>query len=125
MRFNFTFKCQGCGECCKEEGSVYFTKGDVKRAARVLKMKPDDFITRYLTPARDGKRYIVRVTSKMPCVFLRDHKCLIHSGKPKQCRTFPYWDEYVNDKGELVNFNRPCKGITMKPSFKLTSLYRT
>ena len=30
------------------------------------------------------------------CVFLSEGRCTIHSVRPTQCRTFPYWPELIN-----------------------------
>jgi Fe-S-cluster containining protein len=44
------------------------------------------------------------------CVFLENHQCLLHDVKPEQCRTFPFWNEYIGKDGDLINFNRKCGG---------------
>jgi uncharacterized protein len=107
---NFEFECKGCGVCCREEGYVYFAKPEVTRAAKLLNMTPAAFAQKYLVPFQDEFVHVVLKGGR--CAFLqRDNRCEINSVKPRQCKTFPFWEEYIDAKGNLVNFNRPCPGV--------------
>lgn len=110
MPFKFKFECKKCGQCCREAGWVYFLPDDIKRASAYLSMTKAEFKKKYLT---NQGGLCVEVTALKPCVFLKDEGCIIHEAKPKQCATFPYWPEYVNKNGEIIDFNRPCPGITI------------
>ena len=108
----FTFKCARCGECCREHGFVFFRRDDIRRAAAHLGMTQAAFTARYLIKTSDG--WAVTVTARRPCVFLSESGCTINDAKPEQCSTFPYWKEYIDADGLLVNFDRPCPGIKLK-----------
>lgn len=113
MTYNFSFKCRQCGECCREEGYIFFTKKDIKRASDYLKMEAGKFKDKYLKTVQG--EYAIKVSPGKPCVFLNSQgACAINSAKPQQCSSFPYWPEYVNDAGELINFDRPCPGVKLK-----------
>ena len=86
-----------------------FTPDDVERAAQALAMSASAFTERYLEKSPLG--LVVNVTDQHPCVFLTDQGCRIQDGKPRQCATFPFWDELTNERGELVRIDRPCPGV--------------
>ena len=109
------FNCLSCGLCCKEEGVVIMTDEDVIKASTLLNITSIEFIHKYLKHHEDIGLYI-EVLEDKPCVFLKDNKCLINDSKPEQCRTFPYWEEYVDKNGNLLRrkFDRPCPGAKSK-----------
>ena len=59
---------------------------------------------------RDGKTRIAD-PSNGACRFVTATGCSIHDVKPLQCRTFPYWPEYVGSKGSWKNLRQFCPGI--------------
>ncbi|MBI4978676.1 MAG: YkgJ family cysteine cluster protein [Spirochaetes bacterium] len=105
----FSFSCKRCGQCCRDRGFVYFTKDDIRRASKVIGMKEKEFAGTYLT--HRGNRFFIKVGDN-GCSLLTENGCRIQNGKPVQCSSFPYWDEYIGVNGELVNFDRECPGIT-------------
>ncbi|HNX58059.1 MAG TPA: YkgJ family cysteine cluster protein [Spirochaetota bacterium] len=114
-KLNFTFSCTCCGNCCSEEGVVNFSGKEVSRAAEYLGMTRGEFINRYLE--KSGRSYVHVVDKGKSCRFLEKRKCIINEVKPEQCATFPFWKEYVDRDGKLVNFDRHCAGIRiMAPS---------
>ncbi len=83
--------CLECANCCKNY-SPRFKTPDIKRIAKLLKMKEGDFIETYLRLDNDGD-YVVRTT---PCPFLgEDNYCSIYDNRPSDCHRFPYTDEDV------------------------------
>jgi len=83
--------CLHCANCCKNY-SPRFKTTDIKRIAKVLKMKEGDFIETYLKLDEEGD-YVVK---SLPCPFLgADNFCSIYEDRPSDCRRFPYTDEDV------------------------------
>jgi len=83
--------CLGCANCCKKY-SPRFKTPDIKRIAKVLKMKEGDFIETYLKLDEEGD-YVVKST---PCPFLGDNNhCGIYENRPSDCRRFPYTNEDI------------------------------
>ena len=83
--------CLTCANCCKNY-SPRFKTPDIKRIARLLKMKESNFIEAYLTLDEDGD-YVVKTK---PCPFLgADNYCRIYDQRPSDCHRFPYTDEDV------------------------------
>jgi len=80
--------CLTCANCCKTTGPL-FTKADVERISKYLKLKPQQFIERYLRLDEDNDH----VLQQVPCTFLgSDNYCSIYDVRPKACREFPHTD---------------------------------
>ena len=83
--------CLECANCCKNY-SPRFKQPDIKRIARVLKLKEGELVDRYLKLDSDGD-YVVK---QSPCPFLaEDNTCNIYDDRPSDCRRYPYTDEDV------------------------------
>ena len=83
--------CLDCGNCCRNH-SPRFKQPDIKRIAKVLRMKEGDFATRYLRTDKDDD-YVLKSS---PCPFLaEDNTCNIYDDRPSDCRRYPYTDEDV------------------------------
>jgi Fe-S-cluster containining protein len=104
------FSCQrGCINCCDQQGFVYLTEDDVKRAAKFVDMKPAAFEERYIYRTAHKRRF--RKPPEKQCPFLESHGCSIHPAKPTQCRTFPFWPELVESPREWARAGKYCPGI--------------
>ena len=80
--------CLSCANCCKTTGPL-FTLADIERIAKHLKLKPQQFIDKYLLIDED-KDYVLQT---VPCNFLdTDNTCFIYDVRPKACREFPHTD---------------------------------
>lgn len=83
--------CLECANCCKNY-SPRFKQPDIKRIAKVLKIKEGDLVSRYLRLDEDND-YVVK---QSPCPFLgADNTCDIYDDRPSDCRRYPYTDEDV------------------------------
>ena len=80
--------CLSCANCCKTTGPL-FTMADIERISKHLKLKPQQFIDRYLSIDED-KDYVLQ---SVPCTFLdNENACVIYDVRPKACREFPHTD---------------------------------
>lgn len=80
--------CLTCANCCKTTGPL-LTNIDIERISKHLRLKPSDFITKYLKIDEEND-YIFQ---SMPCPFLAsDNYCLIYDVRPKACREYPHTD---------------------------------
>jgi uncharacterized protein len=80
--------CLTCANCCKTTSPIFY-QNDIERAAKALRMKPGDFVEKYLRIDED-KDYVLQTA---PCPFL-DHEnyCSIYEDRPKACREYPHTD---------------------------------
>ncbi|MGM0635894.1 MAG: YkgJ family cysteine cluster protein [Bacteroidota bacterium] len=80
--------CLNCANCCKTTGPL-FTDKDINRIAKFLKLKPKQFIEKYLRVDEEND-YVLQ---ELPCPFLdEDNYCLIYEVRPKACAEFPHTD---------------------------------
>ncbi|MBS1507881.1 MAG: YkgJ family cysteine cluster protein [Bacteroidetes bacterium] len=80
--------CLACANCCKTTSPIFY-QTDIERAAKALRVKPGDFIEKYLRVDED-KDYVLKSS---PCPFLdTDNYCSIYESRPKACREYPHTD---------------------------------
>ena len=80
--------CLECANCCKTTGPL-FTDKDVDRISKFFRLKPQQFIEKYLR-IDEEKDYVLQ---GVPCTFLGvDNYCSIYDVRPKACREFPHTD---------------------------------
>jgi len=119
----FTFDeraCKSCnGECCRgDKGYIFISLEEMKTISSFLSLSLEEFIKRYTVKV--GKRYSLienKYNEEYLCCFF-DHiekRCRIYEKRPKQCRTFPFWSCFINNK-DCKNDNdlRKCPGIIFK-----------
>ncbi|NOT74199.1 MAG: YkgJ family cysteine cluster protein [Cyclobacteriaceae bacterium] len=80
--------CLTCANCCKTTSPIFY-QTDIERLAKGLRMKPGDFVEKYLKIDQD-KDYVL-ISS--PCPFLgSDNYCSVYEDRPKACREYPHTD---------------------------------
>ena len=105
------FQCQpGCIRCCDQKGFVYLGTTDIPRIAAYLGMTEAAFEHRYVYRTKNYAR-LRTPPGKLQCHFLTAQGCSIHSVKPTQCRTFPFWPEIVESQSEWHKAASWCPGI--------------
>lgn len=80
--------CLTCANCCKTTSPIFY-QTDIERLAKSLRMKPGDFIEKYLRIDEDND-YVLKSS---PCPFLdADNYCSVYDARPKACREYPHTD---------------------------------
>ena len=80
--------CLKCANCCKTTSPIFY-QNDIERVAKALRMKPGDFIQKYLRIDEDGDYVLI----SSPCPFLdSDNYCRVYEDRPKACREYPHTD---------------------------------
>lgn len=78
--------CLQCANCCKTTSPIFYER-DIDRIAKRLRMRPSDFIEKYLHIDED-KDYVLNVA---PCPFLdSENYCLVYEDRPTACREYPH-----------------------------------
>jgi Fe-S-cluster containining protein len=115
---NLRFECQrGCVNCCDQQGFVYLTEADLKRAAKFVGMPARAFEEKFVYRTKRSLRF--RKPRDKQCPFLEGHGCSIHPAKPTQCRTFPFWPELVEDRAAWKKTGEFCPGIGKGPLIQI------
>lgn len=80
--------CLACANCCKTTSPI-FRDVDIKRIAKHLRLKENQFIQRYLKMDEEND-YVLQSS---PCSFLDDdNTCSIYEFRPLACREYPHTD---------------------------------
>lgn len=80
--------CLDCANCCKTISPIIIDK-DIQRISAHLRMRPSNFVEKYLHIDEDGDY----VFNDSPCPFLMsDNYCSIYDQRPKACREYPHTD---------------------------------
>lgn len=109
--------CHACdGNCCRmESGYVWVKKTDIVRIANYTGIDADILVKNYLI--KIGRRFSLKETQQgdeYPCIFfdMSSKRCLIYPVRPSQCRTFPFWEEFMGD--EESSLPQGCPGIVKR-----------
>ena len=80
--------CLQCANCCKTTSPIFYER-DIDRIAKRLRMRPSEFIEKYLHIDED-KDYVL---NESPCTFLdSENYCLVYEDRPTACREYPHTD---------------------------------
>lgn len=80
--------CLTCANCCKTTSPIFY-QTDIERVAKALRLKPGEFIEKYLRVDED-KDFVLKSS---PCPFLdEDNYCKVYDDRPKACREYPHTD---------------------------------
>ncbi len=106
------FQCSQCGDCCKNHGSytyVYLAQADIDAITGFLELGREEFLARYCI--REEGRISLRMDDPA-CPFLgADNRCRIYPVRPKQCATWPFWEENLKRKTWEGAVKECCPGI--------------
>ncbi len=115
--FEFGFDPEACaacaGRCCSgDPGRIWVSEGEIAKISRFLGIHPVDLVHTCLYRV-DGRLSIREVPADdgFRCLFLesgRPARCAVYPVRPRQCRTFPFWDRY-RGRGRLLA--EECPGI--------------
>jgi Fe-S-cluster containining protein len=78
--------CLSCANCCKTTSPIFYQR-DIERAAKACRLKPGEFIDKYLKIDEDSD-YVLK---QAPCPFLDgENYCVIYEDRPNACREYPH-----------------------------------
>lgn len=82
-----------------ESGYVWINDEEIQRLSELLKITIEEVTESYLLKVHH--RYTINEyeigEEKFACVFfnMESRCCTIYDARPKQCRTFPFWEDYI------------------------------
>jgi Fe-S-cluster containining protein len=115
--YNYKFDSSACvacgGHCCTGESGYIWAKYDeILKIADFVNLSVEDFATMYLKKVKH--RYSLRekklTHDNYACIFFDESqkRCSIYPVRPRQCRTFPFWEQFKNNEDEV---RIECPGI--------------
>jgi uncharacterized protein len=111
FRDGLKFQCTQCGNCCT--GAPGYVWVDQEEMAAIAKSRGE-------TVAEFERQFVRQVGSRKSliefdngdCVFLdpATRKCGIYDLRPRQCRTWPFWESNINDAAAWKHTCEVCPG---------------
>jgi hypothetical protein len=109
------FTCTQCGNCCTgSPGFTWVSEAEIAALAARLGLDDAAFRRRYTRTVWRGGRQQVSLVEKPnhDCVFFqRGTGCTVYGERPRQCRTWPFWNRVVESREEWDHAGRDCPGI--------------
>lgn len=107
-----SFSCTECGACCTGgPGYVWVSAEEIQIIADHLHLSLDTFSQKYLR--KIGKRYsLIEKPKSYDCIFLSGKKCTIYEARPKQCKSYPFWDGILESRERWEQEKKNCEGIS-------------
>ncbi len=105
------FTCSECGDCCTgAPGFVWVNKQEIEALAATLQVDVAEFQTRYVRLV--GIRRSLKELENFDCVLLdpETRKCRAYNARPRQCRTWPFWDSNLRDPEAWERTCEVCPG---------------
>jgi uncharacterized protein len=104
------FRCTMCGNCCTGEPGYVWV--DVAELAAIAQFRGEDFAeceARYTRIAL-GQRTL-REKANGDCVFYdRQKGCTVYAVRPRQCRTWPFWESNIETPEAWQRTCKVCPG---------------
>ncbi|SHO80646.1 FIG00469387: hypothetical protein [hydrothermal vent metagenome] len=96
--------CQNCnGFCCRgESGYIWINFNEIERLAKYLNISREELSIKYLKKVKHRYSLIEKKlgVNDYACIFFDEklNRCGIYEARPNQCKTFPFWQQFKNDK---------------------------
>jgi Fe-S-cluster containining protein len=107
------FRCTQCGNCCRNHGEythVNLTEPEITRIAARLGLERADFLDRFCTK-EPSFHWTLRMDAPA-CPFLTaENRCSIYPVRPKQCATWPFWTENLDEATWNGPVRATCPGV--------------
>jgi Fe-S-cluster containining protein len=109
-RDGLRFRCTRCGHCCTgEPGYVWVNAEELAAIAKHRGESPEEVTDLYCRATPRGRT--LREKANGDCVFYdRDSGCTIYPVRPRQCRTWPFWESNVRTPEDWERTCQVCPG---------------
>jgi uncharacterized protein len=110
-RDGLRFECTQCGDCCTgAPGYVWVNKDEIEALAKRLGLAVDEFERQYVR--RVGVRKSLIEYENGDCEFFdgQTRRCTVYEDRPRQCRTWPFWDSNVRTEKAWKETCQVCPG---------------
>jgi len=105
------FQCTQCGDCCSgAEGYVWVNQAEIDAMAARTGMTAAAFEKAYVKHV--GIRRSLTERANGDCVLLdpKTRKCTAYEERPRQCRTWPFWDSNLASPEAWAEAAEACPG---------------
>jgi Fe-S-cluster containining protein len=105
------FTCTQCGNCCSgPPGFVWVNEDEVRQISRFLGQPVEDVALDHLRNV--GNKVSLRERANGDCTFLdpQTRRCTIYAARPRQCRTWPFWQSNLSSPEAWREVQQVCPG---------------
>lgn len=105
------FTCTQCGNCCTgAEGVVWVNQEEIKTIADHIGKSVGEMRIEHTRLV--GRRISLKEFANGDCTFFdgQTRKCKIYSVRPRQCRTWPFWDSNLESEETWKEIQPGCPG---------------
>src|SRR5262245_7299745 len=104
------FECTRCGHCCTgNPGFVWVDDGEIEAIAGARGVTAEELTAMYTRLAHRGRT--LREKPNGDCVFYdASEGCTVYLVRPKQCRTWPFWESNVITRKAWERTKSVCPG---------------
>lgn len=117
------FRCAGCGGCCTGgPGFVWVNQAEIDALAAALEMTPAAFEAEYVRQI--GIRRSLKERSNYDCVLFdsRTRTCRVYARRPRQCRSWPFWNSNLRSPEAWKLTAENCPGIGQGELYQLADI---
>jgi uncharacterized protein len=105
------FECTQCGDCCTgAPGYVWVNTDEIKALAATVGVSVEEFEAKFVRQL--GKRKSLIEYENGDCVFFdgKTRKCKVYGARPRQCKTWPFWDSNIETPSAWQHTCQVCPG---------------
>jgi uncharacterized protein len=104
------FRCTRCGDCCSgQPGFVWVNDEELAALANYLGESVEEVRLLYMRPAHRGLTLREKIGGD--CVFFsREEGCTVYPVRPRQCRTWPFWESNLETPEQWGHTCTVCPG---------------
>lgn len=106
-----SFRCTACGNCCTgSPGFVWVSDEEIAAIADFLDTSIGEVRLMHTRPAR-GQTSLTEFANG-DCTFFdpQTRRCRVYSARPRQCRTWPFWESNVETPDAWTRTCGVCPG---------------
>lgn len=111
-RDGLRFECSQCGNCCTgAPGVVWVDDDEVHAIAKALDKPVGEIRLMHTRPVRG--RVSLTEFPNGDCTFFdpKNRGCTVYTARPRQCRTWPFWNSILESENDWQETGRDCPGI--------------
>ena len=117
------FTCTQCGDCCTgAPGYVWVNQQEIDAMAAKFELSPTEFERRFVKSV--GVRRTLAERKNYDCVLLdpETRKCRAYEARPRQCRTWPFWDSNLKSPAAWQQTCEVCPGSGQGQLYQLETI---
>ena len=117
------FTCTQCGNCCTGfEGVVWVNEKEIAAIAEYIGKSVGE--TKFEHTRLVGRRVSLKEFANGDCTFFdgKTRGCTIYPVRPRQCRTWPFWDSNLESPEAWKDAQKLCPGAGKGTFFPLEEI---